>query len=93
MGVVRVHAEDALAVRHPESYPARISMTLRNGMTADYLSDGRSPSPDWHWDPLLTKARAVAVRLGVQERVDPLRDAIIGFSDSRQFMRTVLAAL
>jgi 2-methylcitrate dehydratase PrpD len=93
MGVVRVHAEDALAVRHPESYPARVSMTLRNGLTAEYLSDGRSPSPDWHWDPLLTKARAVAVRAGVQERVDPLRDAIIGFSDSRQFMRTVLPAL
>jgi 2-methylcitrate dehydratase PrpD len=92
MGVVRVHADDALAVRHPESYPARVSMTLRNGLTADYLSDGRSPSPDWHWDPLLTKARAVAVRVGVQERVDPLREAIIGFSDSRQFMRAVLPA-
>jgi hypothetical protein len=42
---------------------------------------------------LLTKARAVAVRAGVQERIDPLREAIIGFSDSRQFMRAVLPAL
>lgn len=93
MGVVYVRDEDALAARHPESYPARVAVTLRNGVTADYLSDGRSPSPDWHWDPLLTKARAIAVRVGVQERIDPLREAIIGFSDSRQFMRTVLPAL
>jgi 2-methylcitrate dehydratase PrpD len=93
MGVVHVRDEDALAARHPESYPARVAVTLRNGLTADYLSDGRSPSPDWHWDPLLTKARAVAVRVGVQERIDPLREAIIGFSDSRQFMRAVSPAL
>jgi 2-methylcitrate dehydratase PrpD len=93
MGVVHVRDEDALAARHPESYPARVAVTLRNGLTADYLSDGRSPSPDWHWDPLLTKARAVAVRVGVQERIEPLSEAIIGFSDSRQFMRAVLPAL
>ena len=93
MGVVRVYEEDALAVRHPGSYPARVALTLRNALTPDFLSDGRSPSPDWHWDPLLTKARAVAVRAGVQERIDPLREAISGFSDSRQFMRAVLAAL
>jgi hypothetical protein len=42
---------------------------------------------------LLTKARAVALRVGVQERVDPLREAIIGFSDSGQFIKTVLPAL
>jgi 2-methylcitrate dehydratase PrpD len=93
MGVVHVRDEDALATRHPESYPARVAVTLRSGLTADYLSDGRSPSPDWHWDPLLTKARAVAVRVGVQERIDPLREAIIGFSNSRQFMRAVWPAL
>ena len=93
MGVVRVHEEDELAARHPQSYPARVAVTLRNGLTADYLSDGRSPSPDWHWDPLLTKARAVAVRVGVQERLDPLREAIIGFSDSGQFIKALLPAL
>ena len=64
MGVVHVHEEDALAARHPQSHPARVAVTLRSGLTADYLSDGRSPSLDWHWDPLLTKARAVAVRVG-----------------------------
>ncbi len=93
MGVVHVQEEDALAARHPQSYPARVAVTLRNGLTADYLSDGRSPSPDWHWDPLLTKARAVAVRVGAQERIDPLREAIIGFSDSGQFMKAVLPAV
>ena len=93
MGVVRVHEEDALAARHPESYPARVAVTLRSGLTADYLSDGRSPSPDWHWDPVLTKARAVAVRVGAQERIDPLREAIIGFRDSRQFLGAVLPAV
>jgi 2-methylcitrate dehydratase PrpD len=87
MGVVHVREEDPLAARHPQSYPARVAVTLRNGMTADYLSDGRSPCPDWHWDPLLTKARAVAVRAGVEYRIDPLREAIIGFSDSSEFMR------
>ena len=92
MGVVRVHEEDALAARHPQSYPARVAVTLRNGLTADYLSDGRSPCPHWHWDPLLSKARAVAVRAGVEERIDPLREAIIGFSDSGQFMKAVLPA-
>ena len=89
----RVREEDALAVRHPQSYPAWVAVTLRNGLTADYLSDGRSPSPDWHWDPLLTKARAVAVRVGVEERIDPLRAAIIAFSDSGQFIKAVLPAL
>jgi 2-methylcitrate dehydratase PrpD len=92
MGVVRVHEEDALAARHPQSYPARVAVTLRNGLTADYLSDGRSPCPHWHWDPLLSKARAVAVRVGVEERIDPLREAIIGFCDSGQFMKAVLPA-
>jgi 2-methylcitrate dehydratase PrpD len=92
MGVVRVHEEDALAARHPQSYPARVAVTLRNGLTADYLSDGRSPCPHWHWDPLLSKARAVAVRVGAEERIDPLREAIIGFSDSGQFMKAVLPA-
>ncbi len=93
MSVVRVHEEDALAALHPQSYPARVAVTLRNGLTADYLSDGRSPSPDWHWDPLLTKARAVAVRVGAQERIDPLREAITGLSDSRQFLEAVLPAV
>ena len=93
MGAVHVHNEEALAARHPESYPARVAVTLRNGLTADYLSDGRSPCPHWHWDPLLTKARAVALRVGVAERIDPLREAISGFSDSIQFMRAVLPAL
>ena len=92
-GVVHVRDEDALAARHPQSYPARVAVTLRNGLTADYLSDGRSPCPHWHWDPLLTKARAVAVRVGVEERIDPLREAISGFSDSSQFFRAVLPAL
>ena len=87
MGVVHVHEDDALAARHPRSYPARVAVTLRNGVTADYLSDGRSPCPDWHWDPLLTKARAVAMRAGVEYRIDPLREAIIGFSDSSEFMK------
>jgi hypothetical protein len=93
MGVIHVRDGDALAARHPESYPARVTVTLRNGLTDDYLSDGRSPCPHWHWDPLLTKARAVAVRLGGEERIDPLREAIIGFSDSSQFIRAVLPAL
>jgi 2-methylcitrate dehydratase PrpD len=44
MGVVRVYEEDALAVRHPESYPARVAVTPRNGLTADFLSDGRVPA-------------------------------------------------
>jgi len=35
----------------------------------------------------------VAVRVGVEERIDPLREAISGFSDSSQFMRAVLPAL
>jgi N-methylhydantoinase A len=56
-------------------------------------SDGRSPCPHWHWDPLLAKACAVAVRVGAEERIDPLREAIIGFSDSGQFMKAVLPAL
>jgi len=93
IAVVRVHDEDALAARHPQSYPARVAVTLRSGLTADCLSDGRSPSPDWHWDPLLAKARAVAVRVGVQERIDPLREAVVGFCDSRQFLAAVLTAL
>ena len=93
MGVVHVRDDDELAARHPESYPARVGVTLRNGLTADYLSDGRSPCPQWHWDPLLTKARAIAVRAGVEERVDPLREAIAGFSDSGQLMKPVLPGL
>ena len=92
MRVVHVHEEDTLAARHPESYPARVAVTLRNGVTADYLSDGRSPCPHWHWEPLLTKARAVAVHAGVEDRIDPLREAIIGFSGSSEFMRAVLSA-
>ena len=89
MGAVHVHEEDSLAARHPQSYPARIAVTLRSGVTADYLSAGRSPCPHWRWDPLLTKARAVAARAGFEERIDPLREAVIGFSDSSEFMRAV----
>lgn len=89
MGVVHVHVADPLAARHPRSYPARVTVTLANGMTADYLSDGRSPCPHWHWEPLLSKARAVAVHAGVEDRIDPLREAVAGFSDSSEFMRAV----
>jgi hypothetical protein len=32
------------------------------------------------------------VRVGVEERIDPLREAIIGFCDSGQFMKAVLPA-
>jgi 2-methylcitrate dehydratase PrpD len=93
MGAVHVHEEESLAARHPESYPARVAVTLRSGLTAGYLSDGRSPAPRWDWDSLLAKARAVAARTGVEERIDPLRDAIIGFSDSAEFLRAALPAV
>ena len=41
---------------------------------------------------MLSKARAVAVRVGVGERIDPVREAITGFSDSGQFMKAALPA-
>jgi 2-methylcitrate dehydratase PrpD len=91
--VVHVHGEDRLATRHPRSYPARVVVTLRDGMTAECLSDGRSPSPHWHWEALLTKARAVAARAGAEDRIDPLREAITGLSDSSQLIGAVLAAM
>ncbi|MGH3252832.1 MAG: MmgE/PrpD family protein [Trebonia sp.] len=93
MGAVHVREEEPLAARHPRSYPARVAVTLRGGMTADYLSDGRSPAPHWDWAPLLAKARAVAARAAVEERVDPLREAITGFTDSTGFLRAALPAV
>lgn len=93
MGVVHVHKEEPLAARHPESYPARVAVTLRGGTTADYLSDGRSPAPLWDWESLLAKARAVAARAAAEERVDPLCEAVIGFSDSAQFLRAAMSAV
>ena len=93
MGVVRVHGDQPLAARHPQSYPARAAVTLRGGMTADYLSDGRSPAPHWDWESLLAKARAVAAHAGVEKRIDPLREAVAGFSDSTEFLAAVLPAV
>jgi hypothetical protein len=72
----------------PQSVRDALQVAL--GAEAESIAVGRSPSPDWHWDPLLTKARAVAVRVGVQERIDPLREAVVGFCDSRQFLEAVL---
>lgn len=86
-GTVRVHAEESLAARHPETYPARVVVTLRGGTTADYLSDGRSPAPRWDWESLLAKARAVTGRTADQERVDALGEAVAGFADSAEFLR------
>jgi 2-methylcitrate dehydratase PrpD len=93
MGVVRVHEDELLAARHPETYPARVTVTLRSGHSADYLSAGRSPSPRWDWDSLLVKARAVATHAATGQRIDPLRDAITGFSDSIEFLRAAMAAV
>lgn len=93
MGIVHVHEEELLADRHPESYPARVSVTLRNGTVADYLSDGRSPTRRWDWESVLAKAHAVAARAEIEERIDPLREAIMGFSDSTEFLRAVLPAV
>ncbi len=93
MGVVRVHDEERLAARHPVTYPARVTVTLRGGQIADCLSDGRSPSPRWDWDSLLTKARAVAAHAAIGQRIDPLCDAISGFSDSIQFLRAATSAV
>jgi 2-methylcitrate dehydratase PrpD len=91
--VVRVHEEEPLAVRHPETYPARVTVTLRGGQVASYLSDGRSPSPRWDWDSLLVKARAVAALAATGQRVDPLRDEIAGFTDSVEFLHAAKSAL
>jgi 2-methylcitrate dehydratase PrpD len=93
MGVVHVHGEGSLAARHPQAYPARVTVTLRGGMTADYLSDGRSPSPHWEWDSVLTKERAVAVQATAQHCIDPLHEAVIGFSDSAGFLCAVKPAV
>jgi 2-methylcitrate dehydratase PrpD len=93
MGAVRVHEEEPLAVRHPQSYPARVAVTLRGGLNADYLSDGRSPAPHWDWAPVLAKARAVAARAAAEQRVEPLREAVAGFADSTEFLRAVTSAV
>ncbi|MGH3171850.1 MAG: hydantoinase B/oxoprolinase family protein, partial [Trebonia sp.] len=93
MGLVHVHEEGSLAARHPQSYPALVAVALRSGTTERYLSDGRSPSPRWNWAPLLTKPRAVAVHAGAEERIDPLREAISGFTDSGELTRAALPAI
>jgi len=93
MGIVRVHEDELLAARHPESYPARAAVTLRGGMSAGYLSDGRSPTPHWDWESLLAKARAVAAHAAVEQRIHPLHEAISGFSDSIEFLRAALPAV
>ncbi|HVT68956.1 MAG TPA: hypothetical protein VHF26_14490, partial [Trebonia sp.] len=92
MAVIHVHEEEALAPRHPASYPARVEVTLRGGMTAAYLSAGRSPAPHWDWEPLLVKARAVAASAAAGERISPLRAAVSGFTDSAGFLRSALPA-
>ncbi len=93
MGTVRVHEEEPLAARHPRSYPARVAVTLGGGTTAEYLSDGRSPAPGWAWEPLMAKAHAVAARSGAEERVDPLRESVVAFSDSAEFLGAAISTV
>ncbi|HEY1703580.1 MAG TPA: MmgE/PrpD family protein [Trebonia sp.] len=93
MDTVRVREEASLSARHPRSYPARVSVTLRGGTTVDCLSDGRSPSPHWDWAALLAKARAVVPGAGAGRRVDPLHEAIAGFSDSAGFLSAALSVV
>jgi 2-methylcitrate dehydratase PrpD len=93
MGLVRVHEEESLAARHPQAYPARVTVTVRGGPTATCRSDGRSPAPRWDWDPLLEKARAVAARAGFERRVEPLREGVSGFYDSAGFLRAAGPAI
>ena len=87
MRKVRVHEADSLAGRHPESYPARVEVTLADGMVADWLSDGRSPSPHWDWDAVLGKARSVATSAGTEAEVGRLHDAVAHFADSSELSR------
>jgi hypothetical protein len=68
-------------------------VTLRGGTTVDCLSDGRSPAPHWDWAGLLAKARAVARSAGAERHVDPLHEAIAGFSDSAGFLSAALSVV
>jgi 2-methylcitrate dehydratase PrpD len=93
MELVRVHADEPLAARHPRSYPARVTVTLRDGTIADYLSDGRSPVPRWDWQSLLAKAQSVAARAQVEQHIGPLREAVVGLADSAAFLRAASPAI
>jgi 2-methylcitrate dehydratase PrpD len=75
MRAVRVHDADWLAARHPESYPARVEVTLPGGAVVAFLSDGRSPAPGWDWDSVLGKAKAVAAQAGTEAAIARLSDA------------------
>ena len=82
MRAVRVHDADSLAALHPRSYPARVEVTLADGTVAGFLSDGRSPAPNWRWDAVLGKALAVAARTGTEAMVGRLHEASTRSDDS-----------
>jgi 2-methylcitrate dehydratase PrpD len=93
MRAVRVHDADSLAARHPQSYPARVEVTLAGGTVVDCLSDGRSPSPDWDWDSVLDKARAVAAHTGTEAAIDGLYAATAHFANSEELFRLAQSLL
>jgi 2-methylcitrate dehydratase PrpD len=86
MRAVRVHDADSLAAAHPRSYPARVEVTLAGGTVVDFLSDGRSPAPDWSWDAVLGKALAVAARTGTEAMVGRLHEASTRSADSAELL-------
>ena len=92
MQAVRVHDEDSLAALHPRSYPARVEVTLASGVVADFLSDGRSPAPDWSWDAVLGKAMAVAARTGIGVMTGRLHEATARSDDCAELL-TLAASL
>ena len=74
-------------MRHPESYPAQVEVTLADGEVVAFLSDGRSPAPAWDWDSVLGKAEAVAARAGTTEAIGRLRDAATSCADTGDLLR------
>jgi 2-methylcitrate dehydratase PrpD len=92
MRAVRVHDADSLAALHPRSYPARVQVTLASGAVAGFLSDGRSPAPDWSWDAVLGKALAAAARTGTEVMAGRLHEATTR-SDDCAGLLTLAASL
>jgi 2-methylcitrate dehydratase PrpD len=93
MGVVQVHDDESLAARHPRSYPARVVVTLADGTARDFLSDGRSPAPDWTADDGLRKARAAAGPAAAESMVGRLGEATIRSADCQELLTLVTSLL
>jgi 2-methylcitrate dehydratase PrpD len=93
MRAVRVHDAEPLAARHPRSYPARVEVTLAGGRVAGFLSDGRSPAPDWSWDATAGKALATAARTGTEAAVERLRRATAPAADPAELLSSVMTLI